>query len=137
MNSLFLMILSFLFILTGCGGGGDSSKASGNEDIIVTSQDDAGLSLTANFESLEGEASWTLEFLDANSQSLGMCEFETRAKTDNTPVYFKNKSGDPICSSIEIDPSSTVDNLRILNDFEHIRYCLVDNGNKTCEEVRK
>ena len=130
------ILISLLFLLISCGGSGSSSNGDITPEGFTTSGDNQGFSMAVKFESADGEAYWTIEPLE-NGKSIGVCEFEVKEKSDQTTMYFKNKISDPICSLIQLDPTSTVDNVKIISKYEAVRYCVYDNGSKKCGEVNK
>ena len=130
------ILISLLFLLISCGGSGSSSNGDITPEGFTTSGDDLGFSMAVTFDSTEGEAYWTVEPLDGG-QSLGICEFEVKQKSDQSTMYFKNKETDPVCSLIQIDPTSTIENVKIISRYSAVRYCVYDNGSKKCGEVNK
>lgn len=130
--------LVFTLLLISCGGGsGTNGTQVETPEGVTTSTDNSGFSMSVNFESTQGLAHWTIEAIDGSGNSLGVCEFEQKDKTDKTPMYFKNNTADPVCSLITIDPLSTIDNIKIVSDYSRLKYCIFDGDQKKCGEVRK
>lgn len=130
------IILSLLFLVISCGGSNPLGDGDITPEGFTTSGDNSGFSMSVNFESSEGQAYWTVEPME-NGQSLGVCEFEVKEKSDQSTMYYKNKAADPVCSLIQIDPTSTIDNVKIISSYQALRYCVYDNGNKKCGEVSR
>ena len=121
----------------GSGGGQSSSPVDSSVQIFETPvQDGNEVQIsTSSYVQASSDSIWYLQLIHKGNK-LGECVVEVIDTDDNGEhlIAFADESN-PDCVGIEIDPSSSVSNLKLAVEDQGLEYCVLIDGVKSCQEI--